>query len=73
VVDADNKIQYRRVTTGALQENGLRVVESGLKPEDWVVVGAIQQVRPAMVVRTDRTAMPTLGASSASASTPSGE
>jgi membrane fusion protein, multidrug efflux system len=63
VVDAGKKIQYRRVTTGALQENGLRVVESGLKPVDSVVVGAIQQVRPGMAVRTDPTAMPTLGAS----------
>ena len=24
VVDAENKVQYRRVTTGALQEDGLR-------------------------------------------------
>jgi RND family efflux transporter MFP subunit len=68
VVDGDKKIQYRRVTTGALQENGLRVVESGLKPEDSVVVGAIQQVRPGMAVRTDQTAMPTLGAAPAGAS-----
>jgi multidrug efflux system membrane fusion protein len=73
VVEGDNKIQYRRVTTGALQENGLRVVESGLKPADSVVVGAIQQVRPGMAVRTDQTAMPTLGASPAGASTSSGE
>src|SRR5262249_1180594 len=27
VVDAENKAQYRRVVTGALQEDGLRVVE----------------------------------------------
>jgi multidrug efflux system membrane fusion protein len=75
VVDGDNKIQYRRVTTGPLQENGLRVVESGLKPEDWVVVGAIQQVRPGMAVRPDQTAMPTLGSSATGAaeSKPSGE
>jgi multidrug efflux system membrane fusion protein len=75
VVDAENKIQYRRVTTGALQDNGLRVVESGLKPADWVVVGAIQQVRPAMAVRPDQTAMPTLGSSptGASESTSSGD
>jgi multidrug efflux system membrane fusion protein len=63
VVDAENKIQYRRVTTGPLQDNGLRVIESGLQPEDWVVVGALQQVRPKMEVRPDQTAMPTLGPS----------
>jgi membrane fusion protein, multidrug efflux system len=64
VVDPQNKIEYRRVTTGPLQDNGLRVVESGLKPEDWVVVGALQQVRPGMTVRTEQMAMPTLGPSS---------
>ena len=63
VIDAQNKVQYRRVTTGALQENGLRVIQSGLKPEDWVAVGALQQVRTGMNVRPDQTAMPTLGAS----------
>jgi multidrug efflux system membrane fusion protein len=63
VVDAQNNVQYRRVTTGPLQENGLRVIESGLKSEDWVAVGALQQVRPGMNVRPDQAAMPTLGAS----------
>jgi multidrug efflux system membrane fusion protein len=63
VIDAQNNVQYRRVSTGPLQENGLRVIESGLKPEEWVAVGALQQVRPGMNVRPDQTAMPTLGAS----------
>ena len=45
VLDAENKAQYRRITTGALQADGLRVVE-GLQADDWVVVGALQQVRP---------------------------
>ncbi len=31
VLDAENKAQYRRITTGALQQDGLRVVE-GLRP-----------------------------------------
>jgi multidrug efflux system membrane fusion protein len=30
VLDKDNKAQYRKVTTGALQSDGLRVIESGL-------------------------------------------
>ena len=46
VVDAQNKVQYRRVSTGALQEDGLRVITEGLKPDEWVVVGGLQQVRP---------------------------
>jgi multidrug efflux system membrane fusion protein len=60
VVDADNKVQQRRVTTGPLQEDGLRVIEEGLKPEDWVVVGGLPQVRPRMLVRPDPTHMPSL-------------
>ena len=32
VVDAENKVQYRKVTLGALQEDGLRVIDEGLKP-----------------------------------------
>jgi membrane fusion protein, multidrug efflux system len=63
VVDGENKVQYRRVTTGTLQDNGLRVIESGLKPGDWVVVGGLQQVRPRLEVRPDRIPMPTLGPS----------
>jgi membrane fusion protein, multidrug efflux system len=63
VLDADNKAQYRRVTTGALQEDGLRVVD-GLHPDDWVVVGNLQQVRPRMQIRPDKVTMPTLGPTS---------
>jgi multidrug efflux system membrane fusion protein len=61
VVDADHKAQYRRVSTGALQEDGLRVIAEGLKPDDWVVVGGLQQVRPRMQVQTQEVPMPTLG------------
>jgi multidrug efflux system membrane fusion protein len=63
VVDAENKVQYRRVTTGPLQDNGLRVIEQGVKPDDRVVIGGLQQVRPRMEVRPDETPMPTLGPS----------
>ena len=59
VVDADNKVQTRSIKTGALQEDGLRVVEEGLKPDDAVIVGAIQQVRPLMVVKPEARTMPT--------------
>ena len=60
VVDAEDKAQYRRVTTGALQPDGLRVIAEGLKPDDWVVVGALQQVRPRMVIKREEIAMPSL-------------
>jgi multidrug efflux system membrane fusion protein len=58
VLDAENKAQYRRITTGPLQEDGLRVV-AGLRPRDWVVVGGLQQVRPRLEVRPDKVPMPT--------------
>lgn len=60
VVDAENKIQYRRVTTGSLQEDGLRVILEGLKPDEWVVVGALQQVRPHIQIQPERISMPSL-------------
>jgi multidrug efflux system membrane fusion protein len=61
VVDADHKIQYRRVTTGALQENGLRVITQGLNADDWVLVGGLQQVRPNTQIQPEPRDMPTLG------------
>jgi multidrug efflux system membrane fusion protein len=62
VMDAEDKVQYRRVTTGALQDDGLRVIESGVQPGDWVIVGGLQQVRPRVKARSERVAMPTLAA-----------
>ena len=50
VVDAENHVQQRRIETGPLEEDGLRVITSGLKPDDTVVVGGIQQVRPRMEI-----------------------
>jgi hypothetical protein len=61
VLDAQNKVQYRRVTTGALQEDGLRVITQGLDAEDWVLVGGLPQVRPHTAVQPEARAMPTLG------------
>lgn len=61
VVDANNEVQYRRVERGSLQEDGLREITDGLKPDDWVVVGGLQQVRPRMQVRTDQVPMPSIG------------
>jgi multidrug efflux system membrane fusion protein len=63
VLDRDDKVQYRRVTTGALQEDGLRVITQGLTPADRVLVGGLQQVRPHMKIQPEPRAMPTLGPS----------
>ncbi len=61
VVGSDNLLEYRRVTMGPLQGDGLRVIAEGLKPNEIEVVGGLQQVRPRMEIKPDRTPMPQLG------------
>jgi membrane fusion protein, multidrug efflux system len=61
VIDADNKVQQRRVSTGALQPDGLREITKGLNADDQVLVGGIQQVRPNVQIQPEPRAMPTLG------------
>jgi multidrug efflux system membrane fusion protein len=50
VVGDGNKAQYREVTLGA-SSNGLRVVLSGLKPGERIVVNGLQRVAPGVVVQ----------------------
>jgi len=45
VVDAQNQTAYREVRVGAIQ-SGLRVVDSGLKLGERIVVNGLQRVRP---------------------------
>ncbi|RZL92393.1 MAG: efflux RND transporter periplasmic adaptor subunit [Variovorax sp.] len=49
VVNGDNKTEYREVTLGA-PAKGLRVVVSGLKNGERVVVNGLQHVRPGALV-----------------------
>ena len=49
VVDADNKVVYRPIQLGAMAE-GRRVVESGLKVGDKIVVNGLQRIRPGAIV-----------------------
>jgi RND family efflux transporter MFP subunit len=62
VIDAENKVRYRRVKTGPLEDDGLRVIEEGLKADEMVAVGAIQQLRPGIDVEPELVPMPTPGA-----------
>jgi multidrug efflux system membrane fusion protein len=50
VVGADNKAEYREVTLGA-NAGGLRVVKSGLKAGERIVVNGLQRVRPGSLVQ----------------------
>jgi RND family efflux transporter MFP subunit len=56
VIDAENKVTYRPVTVGRL-DNGLRIVQKGLQPGETVVVNGLQRVRPGVVVAPERVAM----------------
>jgi membrane fusion protein, multidrug efflux system len=56
VVGSDRKVQYRAVTLGPIVD-GLRVVRTGLKPGDQVVVNGLQRVRPGMQVESVPVAM----------------
>lgn len=57
VVDLSDTVQYRRVTLGQLQSNGLRVIKDGLQTGDRVVVSGLQLVRPGMKVQTESVPM----------------
>jgi membrane fusion protein, multidrug efflux system len=61
VIDNDSKAVYRRVTTGALEADGMRVITDGLKPGEKVAVGSLQQIRPNVTIQTDLVPMPTIG------------
>jgi membrane fusion protein (multidrug efflux system) len=50
VVGPDNKVEQRRVATGATQGTDI-VVESGVKEGDRVIVDGVQKVRPGQTVQ----------------------
>jgi multidrug efflux system membrane fusion protein len=58
VVGADNKANYREVALGA-SVNGLRIVTSGLKPGERIIVNGLQRVRPGSLVAPEETKMAT--------------
>ena len=53
VVNKDNVVEQRTVTIGQV-DNGLRVIESGIKPDDWVVIDGIQRAIPSSKVEPDK-------------------
>ena len=56
VVGNDNKAAYREVTLGA-NVDGLRIVTSGLQPEERVIVNGLQRVRPGSLVAPEAVPM----------------
>ncbi|MCL1123550.1 efflux RND transporter periplasmic adaptor subunit [Shewanella surugensis] len=58
VVNDEQTLEYRSVLLGE-KINGLRIVTSGLKASDEIVVNGLQRVRPSMQVTPNKVAMAT--------------
>lgn len=56
VVGADNKAVYRQITLGPMVD-GLRVVRTGLKKDERIVVNGLQRIRPNDTVTPEVVAM----------------
>ena len=54
VVNKDNVVEQRKVQIGAV-DNGLRVIESGLKPDDRVVIAGLLRVIPGQKIDPQQT------------------
>jgi RND family efflux transporter MFP subunit len=57
VVDDKNTVQYRAVKLGQRAEGGLRVVDEGLEPGEWLITNGIQRARPGITVEPKRAEM----------------
>lgn len=49
VADPENKVRHQSVTTGSVID-GMRVIYSGIKPEDRIIINGLQRVRPGAMV-----------------------
>ena len=56
VLGKDNVVEQRQITVGQL-DGGLRVIESGLKPDDWVITEGIQSAIPGNTVAPQKVTM----------------
>jgi len=57
VVGEDGTVQHRTVEVGTVSD-GLRMVQKGLTPQDWVVIVGVQRARPGTKVTPKRTELP---------------
>jgi RND family efflux transporter MFP subunit len=54
VVNGDNVVEYRPVDLG-INSAGMRVVEKGVKADEWIVVNGLQRARPGAPVTPKQT------------------
>ncbi|HEY6281374.1 MAG TPA: efflux RND transporter periplasmic adaptor subunit [Burkholderiales bacterium] len=59
VVNSDDMVEYRVVKPGPIVE-GLRVIQEGLKPDDWIIVNGLQRVQPGLKVSPEKIDMASL-------------
>jgi membrane fusion protein, multidrug efflux system len=57
VVNEKNEVVARPIRVGALHD-GLRVIEDGVKPSEYVIVNGLQQIRPGITVAPKVVDMP---------------
>jgi RND family efflux transporter MFP subunit len=67
VLGKGDTLAYRPIVPGRLSDDGLRIVTSGLTPDDRIVVNGLMRVRPGVKVA------PTVGKMEADSTTPAGE
>jgi RND family efflux transporter MFP subunit len=76
VVNDNNEVVEKPVTTGALADNGLRVITEGLRPGERVIVSGLQRVRqgakvsPRVAEENDAEKKPTTGSKNETPPTP---
>ncbi len=52
LVNADGKAERRFVELGPVRDSGLRIIRSGLEPDDVVIINGLQRARPGTPVTT---------------------
>jgi membrane fusion protein, multidrug efflux system len=67
VLGKGDTLAYRPIVPGRLSDDGLRIVTSGLTPDDRIVVNGLMRVRPGVKVA------PTVGKMEPDSTTPAGE
>jgi RND family efflux transporter MFP subunit len=59
VVNGENVVEKRNVVYGQL-DDGMRVIEEGIEPGEWIVVNGLQRARPGAKVESEQIDMATL-------------
>ena len=53
IVNKKNEVEFRKVEAGSLRDR-MMVIESGIGPDDWVIVKGLQRARPGIMVTPRR-------------------